>query len=136
MLSDVPAQVGLRFSSMRFVPGQNVWMVEVSLTNKSALAVPAPLVMWVDSFSGTTGPIGPDGTEGSNPAHAYYDFTAQTPDGLLWPGDKTQARTLTLGYNTGAPSLVGRVYAQVSALPPGLALVRTLNDVGQPLRGV
>lgn len=136
VLSDVTDQVGLRFSSMRFVPGPNVWVVEVSLTNKSALAVPAPLVLWVDSFSGTTGPIGPDGMEGSNPAHAYYDFTAQTPDGLLWPGDKTQPRTVTLGYNTGAPSLVGRAYAQVSALPPGLALVRTLNEVGQPLRGV
>ena len=87
VLSDVTAQVGLRFASMRFVPGQNVWMVDVSLTNKSPVAVPAPLVMWVDSFSGTSGPIGLVGTEGSSPAHAFYDFSAQTPDGLLWPGD-------------------------------------------------
>lgn len=136
VLSDVSAQVGLRFTGMRFSPNDNGWLVDVSLTNKSSSLVPTPLVMWVENYSGTTGPIGPDGTEGSNPPHAYYDYTAQTLDALLWPGEKTQSRTLLLGYNSGAPTVVGRVYAKLSALPPGVTLVRTLNELGQPLPGV
>ena len=135
-LTEVTAEVGVRYGAMRMNPINNRWNLDLCLTNKSYRMMPGPLVVLVESFSGTSGPLQPDAFDGSNPAKAYYDLTPLASVGQLWPGEKSGNRTVQLGYNQGSPNLNCRVFANLAASDPGLALVRTLNDMGQPLPGV
>src|SRR6266480_1028731 len=135
-LEDVSADVEVRYRSMRLNRAQNVWNVEALLTNRSSRVIQGPFVLLVDSFTGTSGPQQPDGTDDSAPAKAFYDFKASVADGTLSPGEVTAERALTLGVGTGAPGLVTKIFAAPNRSGLTLGLVRSLNEVGQPLAGV
>ncbi|HKS36826.1 MAG TPA: Ig-like domain-containing protein, partial [Verrucomicrobiae bacterium] len=135
-LEDVSSEVEVRYRSMRLNRAQNVWNVEALLTNKSSRIIQGPFVLFVESFTGTTGPQQADGADDSTPAKAFYEFTASVADGALSPGEGTPERTLTMGVGTGTPSLVTKVFAAPNRGGVALALVRSLNETGQPLTGV
>ena len=136
VLQDASAEVSLFYSAMRFNRAQNVWNVEATLKNHSDVRLGGPIVLLVESFSGTTGPRQPDGRDDSSPALAWYDFTGALTNGVLPPNDQSRSRTLTLGFTNGTPQITARVYAKTKTSSSGLALTRTLNEVGQPLGGV
>ncbi|MBL9172703.1 MAG: Ig-like domain-containing protein, partial [Verrucomicrobiales bacterium] len=137
VLAEVTPDADVYFRSMRLNRAQNVWNVELVVSNKSSRTLTGPLVLLVDSFQGTPGLIGPDGLDDSQPAKAFLDLSAAAGNGSLSPGEVTSARTLTLGRSAaGSPSLATRLYA---ARPPAvatLAVTRSLDGVGQPLPGV
>src|SRR4051812_22665170 len=49
------ADVGVLFSSMRFNRAAQVWNVEVAVTNSASTPIKTPVVVSIQSFSGTTG---------------------------------------------------------------------------------
>ncbi|HZR16109.1 MAG TPA: Ig-like domain-containing protein, partial [Verrucomicrobiae bacterium] len=130
-LQEATADVDVFFSSMRFNRALNVWNFEVSLTNHSARQLNGPVVLSIDSFTGTTGPVLPDGIDGSG--KAFYDLSPTVADGNLISGIRSSPRTLTIGFNGSAPKLVTRVFVRPTPLPSALALTRTLDEAGQPL---
>lgn len=131
-LTDVSADADVRFSSLRWNRALEVWNVEVSVSNKTASALSGPLVVWVESFRGTSGPQGVDGTTGTG--QGFYDVSGQMAETALAPGQVTAPRTLTLGRgNTGSPSLTTRVYAARPPRTATLAVTRSLDDAGRPL---
>jgi len=135
-LEDVSAGVEVRFRSLRLNRAQNVWNVEALLTNKSSRLLRGPFVLSVESFTGTTGPVQPDGLDNGIPAKAFFDFSAGVADGVLAPGAITPQRTLTLGVSAGAPALVTKVFAAPDRGNVALGLVRPLDEAGQPLANV
>jgi len=72
-LEDATTDVGVFFSSMRFNRASNVCNFEVGLTNHSARGLSGPVVLLVDSFTRTTGPLQPDGLDQSS--KAFYDLS-------------------------------------------------------------
>lgn len=131
-LTDVSADADVRFSSLRWNRALEVWNVEVSVSNKTASALSGPLVVWVESYRGTSGPQGVDGTTGTG--QGFYDVSRQMAETALAPGQVTAPRTLTLGRgNTGSPSLTTRVYAARPPRTATLAVTRSLDDAGRPL---
>ena len=133
-LLEVSSDVDVFFSSMRFNRISNVWNFEVSLTNHSPRQLNGPVVLSIDSFTGTSGPLLADGVDGEG--KAFYDLSATVPDGNLIPGTRSTTRTLTLGFTGGAPKLVTRVFVRPASLPAALAITRTLDEDGQPLPDV
>lgn len=138
-LRDVTTNVAVYFQGMRFVrTTPPVWNVEATITNTSGETLPGPLVLVIESFTGTTGPLQTDGSAVGDPAWPFYDFSAQLPGGALGPGQRSAARTLTLGYLAGqSPAVQTRVFALTPGpAAPAAALVQTLDGDGQPLPGV
>lgn len=138
-LRDVTTNVAVYFQGMRFVrTTPAVWNVEASITNTSGQTLPGPLVLVIESFTGTTGPLQTDGTVVGDPAWPFYDFSAQIPGGALGPGQRSAARTLTLGHLAGqSPSIQTRVFALAPGpAAPAAALVQSLDADGQPLPAV
>jgi RHS repeat-associated protein len=138
-LRDVTTNVAIYFQSMRFNRALSVWNVEVTVSNHSSTALAGPLLLMVDSFSGTSGPLQTDG--GSlhpPPAKPFYDLGSYAPEGSLLPAQKTSPRTLTLGVGSGSPSLTTKFFAlgRENAQNAALALTRTLDAAGLPLPGV
>lgn len=133
-LQEATADVDVFFSAMRFNRVSNVWNFEVTLTNHSPRQVSGPIVLLVDSFTGTSGPILPDGVDEN--AKAFYDLSAMVPSANLAPAGRSLPRTLTLGFTGTAPKLVTRVFARPPTVPAALAITRTLDEAGQPLPGV
>src|SRR5947209_4408239 len=68
VLDDATADVDVFFSSMRFNRAANVWNFEVTLTNHSARQLSGPILLSIDSFAGTSGPLLPDGVDNSSKA--------------------------------------------------------------------
>jgi RHS repeat-associated protein len=134
-LEDVSSEVEVRYRSMRLNRAQNVWNVEVTLTNKGSRVFRGPFVLLIDSFAGTTGPLQTEGVDDSTPAKRFYDLSNWVPDGTLASGTNSLPRTLSLGVTNGSPTLTTKVYAKVAS-GYALGLTRSLNDVGQPLAGV
>ena len=134
-LQEVTANVGVYFYSMRLDRGANVWNLEVSITNTSSRPLSGPIVLMVDSFSGTSGMRQPDGLTSDTPGKAFYDLSLLTPAEGLAAGQGSARRTLIMGVSTGSPKLVTRVFAGRSDFPP-LGLSRSLNGVGQPLTDI
>ena len=130
------AQVEVRYQAMRLNRALNVWNVEAVLENKGTRVLQGPVVLLVDSFSGTTGPLQTDGADDGTPAKKFYELSASLKEAKLSPGEKATARTLTLGVSTGVPKLVTKVFAARAKPPLALALVRTLDQAGQPLTNV
>ena len=135
-LEEVTDDVSVFYQAMRLNRGSNVWNVDLSVTNRSGNALPGPLILLVESFSGTSGPLQPDGLDGPAPGKAFYNLTTLLANSRLGPGEKTRSRTLSLGVSAGSPALVVRVFAGATSTGVPLALTRTLNEVGQPLFGV
>ena len=133
-LLDVSSDVDVFFSSMRFNRISNVWNFEVSLTNHSPRQLGGPIVLSIDSFTGTSGPLLADGVDGG--AKPFYDLSSTVPTGNLVPGTRSTTRTLTLGFTGSSPKLVTRVFVRPPTLPAALAITRTLDEAGQPLPDV
>ncbi len=134
-LQEVTTNVDVYFTAMRFNRAADEWDVDVTVSNKSALTISAPLVYLVDSFTGTSGPLRPDGVSTNL---SYYDLSGQIPSGVLAPGTVSAARTLGLGFTTNqAPKLAARLFSGIQTnTSQALAFVRSLNQAGQPLPGV
>ncbi|MEO8428056.1 MAG: hypothetical protein ABI651_13175, partial [Verrucomicrobiota bacterium] len=136
-LNDVSDQADVFFQSMRLNRSLNVWNVDVSVLNKSGQPLEGPLVLLVDSFTGTTGAQSPDGLADNQPAKAFFDFTRTLTNGKLLPGERSTKRPLVLGFQAGgSPKLTVKVFARAALSETGLNLVRTLNAFGQPLPSV
>lgn len=137
ILTDVSADADVYFRTMRLNRALNVWNVEVTVSNKTVRPLIGPVVLLVDSFDGTSGPITPDGLDDSQPGKAFYDLNTGTVGGGLSPGKITVARTLTLGRSgSGSPSLLTKVYAGRTPPVAALGVTRSLDEVGRPLPGV
>src|SRR2546426_78279 len=121
-LEDVTSDLGVYYQSMRFNRATRIWNVEVILTNQSARVFNGPFILLVESYSGTTGPLQPDGLDNSAPAKPFYDLSGTVTNALFFPGDRSFPRTISLGFTNGAPSLVTKVYmkAALAAVPLGL----------------
>jgi RHS repeat-associated protein len=134
-LQEVTTNVDVYYSAMRFNRAANEWDVDVTVSNKSALTISAPLVYLVDSFTGTSGPLRADGVSTNL---SYYDLSGQIPSGVLAPGTVSAARTLGFGFTTNqGPKLATRLFSGIQTnTSQALAFVRTLNQAGQPLPGV
>jgi RHS repeat-associated protein len=133
-LQDASSDVDVFFSSMRFNRISNVWNFEVSLTNHSNHQLSGPIVLSIDSFTGTSGPLLADGVDDNG--KAFYDLSATVPNANLVTGTRSLARTLTLGFNGSAPKVATRVFVRPPTLPTALATTRTLDETGQPLPDV
>jgi pimeloyl-ACP methyl ester carboxylesterase len=133
-LDEATAETGVFFTAMRFNRAANLWNVDVSLTNRSPRLLQGPFVVLVESFAGTSGALQPDGID--EEGKAFFDLSSTIASGQLTPGERSQARTLSLGLGTGAPQLVTRVFVRPATVPLALGITRTLNEVGQPLPDV
>lgn len=134
-LQEASSDVSVYFSSMRLNRALNVWNVEVAVTNTSARVLAGPLVLLVDSFSGTTGIQLSDGATASG--KQFLDLSGWSADASLAPGQGTGKRTLMLGRSgTSAPSLVTKFFVARPPKAAALGITRSLNDAGQPLPGV
>ena len=136
-LEDVTTNVNVYYTSMRFNRALNVWNVEASLSNHTAHVLSGPFVLSVESFTGTSGPMQTDGTAVGIPASPFFDLSGFVADGQLAPSELSLKRTLTLGFQPGgSPSLTTKIFAAKTTSAEALALVATLDEVGQPLPGV
>lgn len=134
-LVDVTPSASVYFKSMRLNRALNVWNVELLVSNRSTLNIEGPVVVLVDSFTGTTGLQGADGVAGGG--KSFIDLSAQISGRNLSPGETTSTRTLTLGRSeTASPVLNTRVFAAKPTELMPLGLTRTLNEAGQPLPSV
>jgi RHS repeat-associated protein len=130
-LQDLSGEVDIFYSAMRFNRALNAWNVEVTIKNRGARSLNGPFALYVESFSGTTGLLQPDGMDGAN---AYLDLGNLVTNSLLAPSQSSAPRTLTLGVGSGTPQIHARVYGNpVAAAGYALALSRSLNEIGQPL---
>lgn len=134
-LPEVTTNVDVYFAAMRFNRASNEWDVDVTLSNKTTQAISAPMVLLVDSFTGTTGPLRVDGSSSNE---MFYDFSAQVPQGVLPAGSRSATRTIALGFTAGgSPKLVTQIFAGAgNGHSQALGFVRSLNEVGQPLASV
>src|SRR5436190_16856777 len=121
ILEDVSTEVQVQYQSMRLNRALNVWNVEASLRNSGTRALQGPLVISVESFTGTTGLLQPDGLDAETPAKAFLDMSGTISNGVLGPGAKSANRTLSLGKASGSPKLVTKVYATRQISGTGLA---------------
>jgi RHS repeat-associated protein len=134
-LEDVSTDVDVYYTAMRYNRASNTWNVEASLASHTTRILSGPLILLVESFTGTTGPLQSDGYDEST--QAFYDLSGFMAQGQLVPGQRSRGRTLSLGYvSGGSPTLVTRVFARPAAVSVALGLTRTLNEVGQPMPGV
>ena len=134
-LGEVTSNLDVYFSAMRWNRISNEWDVDVTISNKSTAPIAAPLLLLVDHFSGTSGPLRPDGVSTNK---AFYDFTGQMPSGVLAPAQSSVARTLAIGFVAGeSPQVAPRLFAgTITNSVQALGFARSLNQVGQPLAGV
>ena len=121
---------------MRLNRALNVWNVEVSIKNKSTRELRGPFVLYVQSFSGTTGVVQPDGVDNEGGIKPFFDLNNFVTNGALSPNQISSKRTLSLGVGSGTPQLVTRIYAATTPTAFALGVTRSLNEVGQPLPGV
>ncbi len=134
-LEEATADVGVVFTALRFNRAARVWNVEASLTNRSAQTWQGPFVVLVESFSGTSGVLQPDGQAANS--QAFFDLSGKVTSSELPARETSRPRTLTLGFQAGAaPQLNVRIFARRPPLVAGLSLVRTLDDAGLPLPAV
>ncbi len=134
-LQEVTTNVDVYFTSMRFNRAANEWDVNVAVSNKVSQPLPGPVVLLVDSFTGTTGPLRADGVSSNQ---FFFDLSGELPQGELAAGQDSTTRTIALGFVPGAaPSVVTRVFAAPGLTNlQALGFTRSLNAVGQPLPGV
>ncbi len=137
-LEDVTGEVEARFHSVRLNRAQNLWNLEVLLTNRSSRVVEGPFVLVLDAQGGSSQPISPDGLDSSAPARPFFDLSAQVGSGKLAAGAASDGRTLAFTRGSGLPLVATRVFAapKSSGAAGGLGIVRTLTEVGQPFPGV
>jgi hypothetical protein len=94
-LQEITTNVDLYFSAMRYNRAANEWDVEVTVSNKASQVFSGPVVLLVDSFSGTSGPLRPDGVSTNQ---AFYDLSERLSGSVLLPGTKSGTRMIGLGF--------------------------------------
>ncbi|HAM72524.1 MAG TPA: hypothetical protein DCM86_12855, partial [Verrucomicrobiales bacterium] len=136
VLSEVTnAEAAVFLQSMRFSKPAQAWTVDISISNRSARPFQGPVVLRIDAFTGTTGPLRPDGLDATG--LPFFDFTPVLTGGALPAGAVTPVRSISLGVAAGVPALTTRVFERTQpGAGIGAALVASLNEVGQPLPGV
>lgn len=134
-LQEATTNVDVYFTAMRFNRAANEWDVDVTFSNKTTQAIAAPMVLLVNSFTGTSGPLRGDGASSNQ---VFYDFSGQVTQGVLPAGGRSTARTIALGFTAGAsPKLVTQVYAvPLANSETAVGFVRSQDQVGQPLGSV
>jgi RHS repeat-associated protein len=138
-LVNVSPETDVYFRSVRLNRALNVWNVEVTVSNKTSRTLSGPVVLLIESFQGTGGPVSPDGLDDSQPGKAFYELSVGSNPGALLPGRTTTVRTLTLsrlGTASISPSLNPQVYAAPTPVVAALGVTRSLDEVGRPLPGV
>jgi RHS repeat-associated protein len=134
-LQEITTNADVYYTAMRYNRAAAEWDVNVTVSNKTSQAFSGPLVLLIDSYTGTAGPLRADGVSGSQ---SYFDLSGQLNQGILGPGSNTTSRTISMGYTAGAsPAWVARIFA--AAAPTNLqalGFARSLNEVGQPLPNV
>jgi len=138
-LSAAPPEVQVLYSAMRFNETTEEWNVDVIVTNGSPQTFTGQIVFSVEGFTGTTGPLRPDGFSLTAPGNPFYRLALVNPEQHPFaPGGVTPRRTIGLGYIEGAPAphLTSKVFVRPLATSYALALTRTLDELGQPLTGV
>ncbi|MEO6036394.1 MAG: Ig-like domain-containing protein, partial [Verrucomicrobiota bacterium] len=137
VLEDSSTNVDVFFTSMRFNRALNVWNVEVNLRNHSTQSLGGPVLVTIESFSGTTGPLQVDGAAQGIPASPFYNLSSLIGDNDLAPGEVSTKRTLSLGFQSGSsPKLTTKIYSAGNPTASALGLVATLDAFGQPLPDV
>ncbi len=133
LLDDFSAELDVYFRSMRFNRAQQVWNVDVVLSNRTAETISGPFVLQISSAAqGTTSPADADGVQEGKP---FFDLSGFVPAGLLAAGEISQPRTISLVLGTKAPFNPSTV--RFARRPhSGLAFTRTLDAAGMPLPGV
>ncbi|MBL9167132.1 MAG: Ig-like domain-containing protein [Verrucomicrobiales bacterium] len=134
-LQEITADTAVFFRSLRLNRALNQWNVEVTVSNRADRAVSGPLVLLVESFRGTSGPLLVDGTLPGATLQSFYDLSSFLPGSELGARQTTASRTLSLGFSSGSPVLVTRVFAGTLPPPVPVGVTRSLNEVGQPLPG-
>jgi hypothetical protein len=134
-LQEVTTNVSVYFSSMRLNRAANEWDVNVAVSNNVSQTFSGPLILMVDSFTGTSGPLRADGISTNQ---YFYDLSGEISQGALTPTNGSTPRVIALGYVVGAtPKVVTRVFAAMFQTNlQAIAFTRSLNEVGQPLPGV
>src|SRR5674476_112952 len=134
-LQEVTTNVDVYFTVMRFNRAASEWDVNVAVSNKVGQTLSGPLVLLVDSFTGTTGPLRTDGVSSNQ---FFFDLSGELTQGGLAAGQESTPRTIALGFTAGAaPRLVTRAFAApANTNSEALGFTRSLNSVGQPLPGV
>jgi len=136
-LSEAPVELQVVFRAMRFNEVSEQWNVDVLVTNTGTQTFSGIVVLTLDSFTGTSGPLRPDGLSAGMP-YFQVGFPAAYDDGLFGPRAVTPRRTISLGFldGQGPPRLTTKIFAQPAGQSYALALTRSLDGLGQPLPGV
>lgn len=130
-LPEVTGEVAVQFQAMRTNRASGGWNVSVHLVNRGTNDLHTPLVLSLDAYTGTTGPVDADGYDEDFPPKPFYNLSALQPDGVLLPGNSTLSRTLALGPGA-LPSLTTRVFAWIP--PPGFRITGiSFGPDGNPL---
>ncbi|HEX7861016.1 MAG TPA: hypothetical protein VF773_11855 [Verrucomicrobiae bacterium] len=91
-LQDISAEVEVFYSAMRYNRAQNVWNFEVTIANRTTRDLTGAMVLYVESFNGTTGVLNADATDGT---HAYFGMALSIPGG-------TRSRVCSARFLAGA----------------------------------
>lgn len=134
-LVDVTSNVNVYYTEMRYNRAANEWDVNVTLSNNLAQANSAPMLLVVDSFSGTSGPLRADGVSSNE---AYYDFSPELAQGQLAGLQESAVRVISFGFTPGSsPHFVTSVYALASTnLSKAIGFTQSQDQVGAPLPSV
>ena len=132
VLPEATAEAQIFYQAMRLNRASNIWNVEVVIRNNGSNDLRSPLVVYIPTFSGTTGLLQPDGMTEGKP---FYDLSQWVTNGTLAPGERSAPRNLSIGFSSGeTPVIEARVYGRSAQF--ALALTHTLNGEGQPLGNV
>src|SRR5688572_19314254 len=133
-LSEAPPEVQVIFRGMRFNESSERWNVDVVVTNRGTQAFSGLIVISIDGFTGTSGPLGADGFSLGSPSSPFFQLQLPSSyaDGQFGPGGATLPRTIGLGFvaGPGAPRLTTKVFVQPVGEAFALALTRSLDGLG------
>ena len=134
-LQEITTNADVYYTAMRYNRAASEWDVNVTVSNKTSQAFSGPLVLLIDSYTGTAGPLRADGVSDSQ---SYFDLSGQLNQGVLGPGSNTTSRTISMAYTNGtSPTWVTRIFAAAPQTNlQALGFARSLNEVGQPLPNV
>ncbi len=130
-LVDVSTNVAVQLRAVRFNTGSKQWNVDLVLSNRGLDRIAGPLVVRLEDNGGLVQI--PPGFKATADGRGFLELitTAGVP---LDPGRMTASRTLILGPSKLPPPI--RLVPYARPILGAAALIRTLNEVGQPLPSV
>src|SRR5262245_28892576 len=108
VLQDVSTNAQVYYSAMRFNRASHVGNAAVMRRYTGSTELSGAVVLYVESWTGTSGLLKPDAMDGAKP---YFDLANSLSSNSLAAGQSTAPRTLTLGFSSGSPKLVTRIFA-------------------------